>query len=284
MPNTGLKLKSFPGTILIAGVLLLLLSSGAQPDTEVEPQISLDTVKTVLARVPVSKGPDSSRITRSAWGPELYRSTVTAAVLVEIYNFRRGAEPEFLGHGSGVLISEKGEIITNLHIVRGHRHVVIFFYPGTKRTYLDLEPGDIWFAEVVRIDDKRDLALLQLNFYKPVPRALPNAVRPLPLEDPERVEIGQDVFSIGHPEDLHWSYTEGVISQIRPRFEWEINGSQYKATVIQTQAAVSYGSSGGPLISRNGRMVGIIQSGFVNRPGFNFAISVHELRAFLFRP
>jgi S1-C subfamily serine protease len=250
---------------------------------EIEHEITLDTIKRTLGATHIYSGPDSSKQTRSAWGPDLYRATVNAAVLVEVYDFKEGAEPKFLGYGSGVLVSENGEILTNWHVTWPHQFVVVIFYPGPSRTYNELKEDDVWFARVKKVEKERDLALLQLVMDKPMHRILPARVKPVPLEDPNQLEVGQDVFAIGHPEGLHWTYTEGVISQIRPRYQWQTKGANHKATVVQTQTLVSFGSSGGPLIDRNGRLVGIIESSLPDRAGFNLAISVHELRSFLGR-
>lgn len=103
----------------------------------------------------------------------------------------------------------------------------------------------------------------------------------IPLEDPILVEVGQNVFSIGHPEGLFGSYTEGVISHIRPRYKWTAGNDVFQATVVQTQAAISYGSSGGPLINNDGKLVGLISSMIIGQAGFNFAIAGPELKPLL---
>ena len=105
----------------------------------------------------------------------------------------------------------------------------------------------------------------------------------IPLADPLSVGVGKDVFAIGHPQGLDWSYTEGVISKIRPRYKWQADEDLFEATIVQTQTAINYRSSGGPLISKDGKLVGLISSGIIGQAGFNFAIAVHELRP-MFRP
>lgn len=92
--------------------------------------------------------------------------------------------------------------------------------------------------------------------------------------------MGQDVFAISHPEGLLWSYTEGVISQIRPKAEWKSDiGTFHKATLIQTQTVISFGSSGAPLFNTNGRLIGILVS--TVGPGLNFAIAINEVQQFI---
>ena len=80
-----------------------------------------------------------------------------------------------------------------------------------------LTEADVWLAKNLGTDTKKDIALLQLvgplTGSKPVDFSF---LKFIPLEDPLVVEVGQDVFATGHPQGLYWSYTEGVISQIRP--------------------------------------------------------------------
>jgi len=76
---------------------------------------------------------------------------------------------------------------------------------------------------------------------------------------------------------LSWTYTEGVISQIRPRYLWEMDGRKFRATVLQTNSDVNLGSSGGPLINSQGKLVGIVSTMMGGKGGLNFAISAHEI-------
>ncbi len=243
--------------------------------------VDLQDIKSALAGITISQGPDTAMKTRSAWGPELYKRTVDATILVLVYGRGESGKAELVGTGSGVLVSENGLAFTNWHVTWPQEKVLVVLYPGNGRSYDSLQDHDVWLARVLKTEQSRDVSLLKLE--RPINEQLSRITMRhfLKLEDPNMVEVGQDVFAIGHPVGLHWTYTEGVISQIRPRFAWEAEGSRYQATVIQTQTAVSFGSSGGPLINRNGKLVGIISS--KGDPGFNFAISVHELRNFLAR-
>lgn len=258
-------------TILTA---LFPLHGFAQSDSALHAAFIQEVRETLIAQSPETTNP-----TRSTWGPTLYRTSVDAAVLVEIYETKENDEPKFLGHGSGVVISETGSVLTNWHVTWPHEHVVVVFYPGKGKSYKEVTADKIWLARVIRVDKQKDLALLQLE--KSLSgRGIPSGMKTISLEDPKRMDVGQDVFSIGHPEGLHWTYTEGIISQIRPHYVWEASGTKHEATIIQTQTVVSYGSSGGPLINRDGRLVGIVES-MSERPGLNIAISVQDLNDFL---
>ncbi len=261
-------------------LFIIVLTELAWAGTEVK--IRLAEVKAALSDIQISKGPDSSKLTRSPWGPDLYRAKVGAVVVVMPLEVLTGGEPRLVGgKGSGVVVSQDGVIVTNWHVTWPHEYAVVIFYPGPTRTYEELVYDDIWYAQVLKVDQMKDLALLQLITDASGTRTLPSVLDVVSLENPAQVEVGQDVFTIGHPEGLHWTYTEGVISQIRPRYGWTANGNSFRATVIQTQTTISYGSSGGPLINQHGKLVGIISQSLEGTAGFNFAISVHELKIFL---
>ena len=94
--------------------------------------------------------------------------------------------------------------------------------------------------------------------------------------------MGTDVAAIGHPEGQSWTYTKGIVSQIRPDFAWSTGqGESHRATVIQTQTPINPGNSGGPLLSDDGRIVGINSFRATEGEGLNFAVSAKDISAFL---
>jgi S1-C subfamily serine protease len=198
---------------------------------------------------------------RSPIGPQLYRRVVDSVILV--------VTKEAIG--SGVVVTSKGHILTNWHVAGDYE--VVGVVPRAKellRGIGELRKEHIILARVLAIDARRDLALLYIT---PVPSGL----RPVPLAEPGGVEVGQDVYAIGHPKGLLWSYTEGVVSQIRPDYQWKFReGSLHQATVIQTQTPMHPGSSGGALFDGDGRVVGITSG--QQDPTLNLAIAVSEVR------
>jgi S1-C subfamily serine protease len=84
-------------------------------------------------------------------------------------------------------------------------------------------------------------------------------MRLLPLEiSSEDIEVGADVRAIGHPKGEEWTYTKGIVSSVRPDYEWSGEpGESHRATVIQTQTPINPGNSGGPLLSDEGKIVGV---------------------------
>ena len=175
--------------------------------------------------------------------------------------------------GTGTLISSDGDIITNYHVVKGLLDVGVVFKPITD----DLKVGDadLLRARVIKFDEVADLALIRVD-------RVPAGILPIVIGTKAEVSIGDDVHAIGHPTGESWTYTKGVISQIRSAYEWtsEQNGPTHIADVIQTQTPINPGNSGGPLLSDSGKLAGI-NSFKAKGEGMNFAVSSAEVRRFL---
>ena len=198
---------------------------------------------------------------RSPIGPQLYRRVVDSVVLVVTNE----------GFGSGVLVTAEGHVLTNWHVVEGYDVVgVVRRQPELLAGMDRLREEHVTLGRVVAVDAKRDLALLMLT-------SVAAALRTVPLGAAGGVEVGQDVYALGHPGGLLWSYAEGVVSQIRPDYAWTFReGSQHRATVIQTQVPLHQGSSGGAIFDGDARIVGIT---FGQQDAtLNFAIAVSEVR------
>ncbi len=240
---------------LIAVLLLGVLPAWAD---EV-PDAILDVVNRELAGVRVADPPVVVG-RRSQIGPQLYRRVVDGVILIVTKD----------GIGSGVVVSPKGHILTNWHVVGKHEGVgVVARNQALLRGMQELKREHVVIARVLAVDAKRDLALVLTG-------QMPAGLRAIPLAEPNGVEVGQDVYSIGHPQGLLWSYAEGVVSQIRPDYEWTYQeGSRHQATVIQTQTPMHPGSSGGALFDGDGRVVGINYGG--KHTSLSFAISIGEV-------
>lgn len=253
---------------LVAGLIYLCMPLPAFSASP--PEIGLDKAVLLHARKVFQErtidDPEKHPPTRSPAGRAVYRKTVDAVVLVVT---QAGAL------GSGVVFHRDGWIVTNWHVVRDAPVVgVIFrqerFLSGGKLLEQDVVP-----AYVDHRDSTRDLALLRLA-RRPVPLVV------VPFADMRQIEVGEDVYAIGHPKGLLWTYTQGVISQIRPNYSWRTTGgTEHRATVIQTQTMVAPGSSGGPLFDPSGQLAGIIAVGHLDTPGLNFAVAANELTDFI---
>ena len=242
---------------LFIGLLLIPIPTHGEDLTEVLLTIAKrDLAGSRVADPPVVEG------RRSPGGPQLYRKVVDSVLL--IYT-KEGTM------GSGVVVSPEGHVLTNWHVV-GKSDVV-----GAIRRSQELMKGvsqikkeQVLLAKIVATDQRRDLALLQ------IPKSAAD-LRHVSLGEAGRVEVGQDVYAIGHPNQLLWTYTEGVVSQIRPDFEWKSSeGTAHQATVIQTQTPMHPGNSGGALFDGDGRVVGINSS--QSDPTLNLVIAVSEVR------
>ena len=207
------------------------------------------------------------RTTRSGRDISIFRNTASAVVLVVTAS----------GFGSGSLI-DGGQILTNWHVVQGNSQTSIIYKPVDP--YGKPSAQDMTTAEVIKLDRVRDLALLR-------PFAVPSRlVRRIKVAPQDNIEVGADVHAIGHPTGEAWTYTTGIVSQIRPDYEWKGSPDDiaHRATVIQTQTPINPGNSGGPLLSDEEELVGVNSFGAKGAQGLNFAVSARDVRAFLSAP
>ena len=140
--------------------------------------------------------------------------------------------------GSGVIVSEDGFILTNLHVVDN-----LFDLFDTEVT---LNDGRKTPATVIAWDKRNDLAVLHINM---------NDLTPIELGDSETSQVGDLVFAIGYPRNIGQSVSQGIISAIT-------HNKDSTVSILQTDAAINPGSSGGALIDINGKLVGINSSIF----------------------
>ena len=197
--------------------------------------------------------------------PELYRSLVDAVAFI--------VAGEGIT-GSGTVISRSlGLIITNRHVVGSESVVGVVFRPPTLRGKISFKKEDIYLARVLETDPIRNLALLEVI-------SPPTGMISVPLGSTSRLDVGQFIFSVSHPQSLLWDYIGGVIIQIRPKYEWASDeDTSHHATVIQIQSLGVQGSSGDPLFDENGHFIGVFSG--TSSEGLNFAITVDEVREFV---
>jgi S1-C subfamily serine protease len=176
--------------------------------------------------------------------------------------------------GSGVIISRDGRVLTNWHVVGDDPKPVIVLKP---KDSAELKKELAFLATVIKIDEVADLALLKI--VNPPP-----SLSFLPLGAASSLNVGQDVHAIGHPEGEVWTYTRGIISQVRANYEWKTEeGISHRATVIQTQTPINPGNSGGPLLDDAARLIGINSFRRISGEGLNYAVSVDTINEFLSR-
>lgn len=183
--------------------------------------------------------------------------------------------------GSGALIGNDGLVITNYHVISNDEGVSPLIMVGfcTSEKYDPNASDTIFRAQVVSYIKDKDLALIKLE------RSIVNSnkynIEPYSIEtDMTKVLIGDDVHAIGNPRSEKCSYTRGYVSQIRDDYEW----LEHKANIIQTQTPINPGNSGGPLISNDGKIIGINSFILPDSPGLNYAVSADEVLAFINNP
>lgn len=201
--------------------------------------------------------------TRGATNVEVYKKAAPATVLV--------VTDQSLG--SGAVISDQGEVLTNWHVIQGASQMAVVFKP---RKGVEIKKELAFAATLVKVDQVADLALLKIQ-------APPQNVSVLPLGDMTDLEVGQDVHAIGHPDGEVWTYTTGIVSQVRPSYQWTgADKLLHQSKVIQTQTALNPGNSGGPLLNDQAEIIGI-NSFRGEGEGLNYAVAVDVVKAFLQR-
>jgi S1-C subfamily serine protease len=166
--------------------------------------------------------------------------------------------------GSGFVIDKAGHVVTNYHVVQGAKQVRVSFSNGGSMK-----------ATVVGTDPSSDLAVLKID-------ASSRALTPLPLGNSDGMEVGDPVVAIGNPFGLDRTVTAGIVSAIQ-RAITAPNGYTIDH-VIQTDAAINHGNSGGPLLDERGEVIGVNSqietgdSGTSGNVGVGFAIPSNTVK------
>ena len=173
------------------------------------------------------------------------------------------SEPQPIGSGSGVIISEDGYIVTNNHVI-----------DGAEKLEVTLNDNRKFNARVIGTDPNTDVALLKISATKLTPIVFGNS---------DNVKVGEWVLAVGNPLNLNSTVTAGIISA-KARNINIIEGTRDGYAVesfIQTDAAVNMGNSGGALVNAAGELIGInaaIESGTGYYSGYSFAIPVNIVK------
>jgi putative serine protease PepD len=163
--------------------------------------------------------------------------------------------------GSGFVVDEQGHIVTNQHVVAAASSVSVSFWNGAE---LD--------AEIVGTDPSTDLAVLHVD-------ASPALLAPLRFAESSSVEVGDPVLAFGSPFGLEGTITSGIVSALHR--EMTAPNTFTITDTIQTDAAINHGNSGGPLLDRRGRVIGVnaqIESESGGSDGVGFAIPSSTVR------
>ncbi len=173
------------------------------------------------------------------------------------------------GEGSGFVLNDEGEIVTNAHVVTTGEGEAI---KRADEVFVEFADGNRITAKVLGHDPNADIALLRVD-----PEGL--ELHPLPLGDSEKVKVGEPVAAIGSPFGQAQSLSVGIVSavdrSVASLTDFAIAGA------IQTDAAINPGNSGGPLVGSDGRVIGVnqqIQSRSGGGEGVGFAVPIDVVK------
>ena len=240
--------------LCVAAVALLMLQPPGQRLTQ------KDIDKAVLHTLNTKPLPQLS--TKAA---DIVRPSVVRVVGLSSPSDAEAKDDDEGGVGSGVVITDRGVILTNLHVVAGSRRVKVTFADGTEAD-----------AQVINVQPENDLAVLQAQ-------KLPDDLVPATMRSTGDLRPGDRVTAVGFPFGIGPSVSHGVVSGLKREFR-SPEGKQVLTNLIQFDAAANPGNSGGPLVTDEGEVVGIVtailnpvqQRFFV---GIGFAVPIENAAA-----
>ena len=169
---------------------------------------------------------------------------------------------EELGLGSGIIVSENGYIVTNWHVA-GNKY---------STCYVTADNGEFYSGSVAWADADLDLAIVKINA---------SGLKFLNLGDSDAIKLGQEVCAIGNPIGIEFqrTVTSGIISGLDRTIKLDDeNGETYMEDLIQTDASINSGNSGGPLINKSGEVIGINSVKITSAEGIGFAIPINIIK------
>lgn len=244
MKNLASRLRG--GLPFVGGVLTSLLAFVLYNLIFIQPnQLTVDDVNESVAIAMASATP------KPANSALVYQVIQPSLILIEVESKHEGAESDF-GLGSGVIVDSFGNILTSLHVIAGADIINITFADGTKSV-----------GEVVLEMPELDLAVIQAV-------DTPLVITPATLAGAGN--IGDEAYVVGNPFGLYSSISAGVISGFDRVFQVP-NSNLAIPGMIQFDAPANPGNSGGPLLNRNGHVIGIV-TGILNPTDESFFIGI----------
>lgn len=215
------------------------------------------------AAAPTELTPEEQRNIR------VYESANRSVVNIDTRTVRR--DPFFMtqtqseGSGSGAILDRQGHIITNYHVVDGAQDIEV-----------TLASNNVYPAVLVGKDKEHDIAVLRVE-------APADELTPIELGSSEHLRVGQRVYALGNPFGWDGTLTSGIISSLNRNLPSRVPG-RLMQSLIQTDAAMNPGNSGGPLLDTSARMVGMcvaIATSTGENTGVGFAIPVDRIKQIL---
>jgi Do/DeqQ family serine protease len=260
VPAAALAAAATLGGGVALGLAVATGSLGKSTTTTIRQEAPVPAVAAAVSR----GGLTVNEIYRRA-APAVVQITSTTAPTTEVDPFFgfRTEQPAQQALGSGFVLDKQGHIVTNFHVVEGAQQVEVSF--SNQKTYK---------ANVVGTDPSTDLAVLRVDVSS-------RALTPLMLADSDKVTVGDAVVAIGNPFGLDRTATAGIVSALQ-RLVTAPNG-QTIDHVIQTDAPINSGNSGGPLLNAEGEVIGVNSQ--ISSPngggnvGIGFAVPSNVVRA-----
>ena len=162
---------------------------------------------------------------------------------------------EVNGMGTGVIVDERGYIVTNYHVVEGVRQINV-----------TMSGGEAYVARLVAHDPGTDLAVIKIKAKDNLPL--------IPIGSSHDLMVGEEVIAIGNAYGYEHTHTRGIISALHRTVK--VTENQYYRDLIQTDASINPGNSGGPLLNIDGEMIGINVAVRVGAQGIGFAIPTNR--------
>lgn len=195
----------------------------------------------------------ASATPRAAFSERVYQIIQPSLILIQT-KLKAADGTDENGLGSGVIIDDQGDIMTSLHVVANATAIKITFADGTESS-----------AEVAIKQPENDIAVLH-------PDKLPKQVVPAVLGNLGNMHVGDEAYAVGNPFGLYSSMSAGVISGFGRTFS-PTSETQELHGLIQIDTAVNPGNSGGPLLNRDGQVIGIV-TGLINPTAQNFFVGI----------
>ncbi|GKS66674.1 2-alkenal reductase [Nitrosarchaeum sp.] len=250
MDKSGMLVGGISGAIIVAVIFAVILTI---PPTSVKSDI-ISSDKPI----PSAVGETITDYSKKLSLIEIFEKSEPGVVRINVQ--RTDQSNGTSGVGSGFVFDKQGHIITNAHVVKNAKKVVV--------TFLD---GRSYNADIVGFDEYTDIGVVKVN-------AGLSLLQPLPLGDSSNLKVGEPIAAIGNPFGLSGSMTSGIVSQLGRLLP---SGAGYSIPdVIQTDAAINPGNSGGPLLNMRGEIIGIntaIQSTTGEFTGVGFAVPSQTL-------
>ncbi|MDR2115912.1 MAG: trypsin-like peptidase domain-containing protein [Planctomycetaceae bacterium] len=199
---------------------------------------------------------------RSNWATKAYEQNCEAVVCIqgdkvdELNNSSKDSGKSYNGMGTGIIIDERGYIVTNFHVVEGIRKIQVTTFDR-----------NVFTANLIARDTETDLAIIKINTRKPL--------KTITLGRSYDLIPGESCIAIGNPYGYAFSLTDGRISGIDR--EVDVNDSLVYRVAIQTNTEINPGNSGGPLINIDGEMIGINAAIRQGATGIAFAIPIDQV-------